>query len=579
MHSHKSRFNDAEEYPMIPILTLDEMRAVERKSSEHGLSEYDMIMSAGEAVFQSLKSMLEEEYEQGYDDGFPDDAPENFQENEEHENNDPSQGPKVPKQDPYTVAFVCGSGHNGADALSAALLSAQAGYAVVIYQLHSDRPYGSEILKLHQQLRDADLEIHIVTTHVDLPVFQEVDLIVDGLLGTGAKGQPTGLVQSCIYGMNKSGVPVLSIDLPSGVQSDDSQVPGSAVQATATICLGAIKVSAAFYPSCTFFGRIGYSPICFDERSLVSQPSQLALYTPEDAIDDLPARDFRSNKYTAGKVLVITGSRGMHGAAALCSNAALRAGAGLVRCAVPAGIYSELAPHLLEVIGVPVGENSDYRFTPGHLEEIKTWLDWADTILIGPGLGKHPQTEAFLDKLMPLLKGRKVVVDGDALNWFAGEQSERRKLAGYEQTVLTPHAGEYKRLGGIWDYDQPMAHLENLRQWVKAGTVPIVLKGATTLYAEPDGKLLVVPAGNPGMATAGSGDVLAGVLAAFLAVRPMTQAAPLAVLAHGKAGDAARKDRGTLGMTASDLILYLPSALKEIEDQIDDAALDAETEK
>jgi ADP-dependent NAD(P)H-hydrate dehydratase / NAD(P)H-hydrate epimerase len=180
---------------------------------------------------------------------------------------------------------------------------------------------------------------------------------------------------------------------------------------------------------------------------------------------------------------------------------------------------------------------------------------------------------------MTLLKGRKVVVDGDALNWFAGENAERRKGSGLENTVLTPHAGEYQRLGGQWDYDQPLRHLDQLRKWVKVGQVPIVLKGATTLFAEPDGKLLVVPAGNPGMATAGSGDVLAGVLAAFLAVRPMSQAAPLAILAHGKAGDAARKDRGTLGMTASDLILYLPSALKEIEDQIDDAALDAEAEK
>jgi ADP-dependent NAD(P)H-hydrate dehydratase / NAD(P)H-hydrate epimerase len=578
MHSHKSRFNESEEYPMIPILTLDEMKSVERKSADHGLSEYDMIMSAGESVFQSIKSMLEEEYERGFDEDFAAELSETFSDSEETDATDPN-ATKTPKQDPYTIAFVCGKGHNGADALSAALLSAQAGYAVVIYQLHSDEAFGPETQKLHQQIRDADLEIHVMVTPVDLPVFQEVDLIVDGLLGTGAKAAPEGMVQSCIYGMNKSGVPILSIDLPSGVLADQSEVPGSAVQATATICLGAIKVSAAFYPSCTFFGRIGYSPICFDERSLVSQPSQLALYTPEDAIDDLPARDFRSNKYTAGKVLAIAGSRGMHGAAALCSNAALRAGAGLVRCAVPAGVYSDLAPHLLEVIGLPIGENADYRFTPGHIEEIKPWIEWADTILIGPGLGKHPQTDVFIDKMMGLLKGRRVIVDGDALNWFAGENAERRKGAGLENTVLTPHAGEYQRLGGQWDYDHPLNHLDHLRKWVKVGQVPIVLKGATTLFAEPDGKLLVVPAGNPGMATAGSGDVLAGVLAAFLAVRPMSQAAPLAILAHGKAGDAARKDRGTLGMTASDLILYLPSALKEIEDQIDDAALDAEAEK
>jgi len=579
MHSHKSRFNDAEEYPMIPILTQDEMRDVEKKSADHGLSEYDMIMSAGEAVFQSIKSMLEEEYEQGFEDDQGEDVHDGFHETEDADAGDTASGAKPRKIDPYTIAFVCGKGHNGADALSAALLSAQANYAVIIYQLHSESAYSPEILKLHQQLKDVDMDIHIVTTPVDLPIFQEVDLIVDGLLGTGANGAATGLVQSCIYGMNKSGVPILSIDLPSGVLCDSSEVAGSVVQATATICLGAIKVSAAFYPSCTYFGRIGYSPICFDERSLVSQPSQLALYTPEDAIDDLPARDFRSNKYSTGKVLVVTGSRGMHGAAALASNAALRAGAGMVRCAVPAGIYPDLAPHLLEVIGLPLGEATDYRFTPGHLEELKPWLEWADTLVVGPGLGKHPQTEAFLEKLMPLLKNRKVVVDGDALHWFDAEHAERRQTPGLTEWILTPHAGEYKRMGGIWDYENPMQHMESLKAWVKQGASHTVLKGPTTLYAQPDGKLLIIPAGNPGMATAGSGDVLSGILAAFLAVRPMHQAAPLAILAHGKAGDAARKDRGTLGMTASDLILYLPSALKEIEDQIDDAALDAEAEK
>lgn len=545
---------------MIPILTLSEIKSIERKSSQdHGLSEFDMILSAGEAVFQSIKAMIEQAEEEDYADGFfPHDLGRPHDHEHDHDHDDSRDSRPV-------VAFVCGKGHNGADALSAAVFSAQAGYGVVIYQLYADR-FGPEIQRLHKQLADSDLKVHLIRTAVDLPVFQNVDLVVDGILGSGMQDEPQGLLPSLIFGVNRSGLPVLSIDVPSGVSCDSSAIKGSAIKASTTLCLGGMKLSSAFFPARQNFGKVIFSPICFDEKLIVNQPSRMEMYVEDDALDFLPAKTWRSTKYSSGKVLILCGCRGMHGAAALAANAALRAGAGLVRAAVPAGIYRELSAHLLEVIGTPVGAEGDLHFTPDHLPEIQPWIEWADSILIGPGLGKNPLTTEFLNHIMPLLRGRRVVVDGDGLSWFDPLLPERRRGGGMDQFVATPHAGEYQRMGGTYDLDSPADLLANLRSFAQSGSMGVLLKGPTTVFTGPDGKHIVVPSGNPGMATAGSGDVLAGILTAFLAKNPREVAAPLAAFLHGRSGDAARRDRGTLGMTASDLILYLPLAIKEMED-------------
>jgi NAD(P)H-hydrate epimerase len=374
--------------------------------------------------------------------------------------------------------------------------------------------------------------------------------------------------------MNRSGLPILSIDVPSGVSSDESRVPGTTVKATTTLCLGAMKLSAAFHPSVTAYGKITFSPICFDEKLLFQQPSRMEMYTEEDAADFLPVKTYRTHKYSAGKVLVIAGSRGMHGAPSLAANAALRSGAGLVRVAMPAGVYAQAVPHLLEIIGVPLGSETSYELSPEDLVTLQPELDWADAIVVGPGLGKGEKAQAFLKELLPLLSSRKVVWDGDALEILS--QAVLPDLAAMEGWVATPHAGEYRRMGGDYDYEAPLHLLESLRAFTRGKGFSVLLKGPTTAFSQPEGRLLAIPAGNPGMATAGSGDVLAGIVGAFLAVRPAEIAAPMAAFLHGRSGDAARRDRGTLGMAASDLILYLPLALKDLEDLAAEDALDAE---
>ncbi len=546
----------------IPVLTHSEIKDIEARNIASGYTEYDMILSAGEAVFETLKTMLEEE---SLSPPFDHD----------HDDEDPNEGPEIdfdkPEMRGPVVAFVCGKGKNGADALATALLAAQAQYPLVIYQLYSDKPYAPEVERFRQQVHKAGLTINSIKSPLDLPVFQDIDIIVDGLLGTGTNREPEGLIQSCIFGMNQSGIPILSIDIPSGIRCDDPQMSPSTIQATATVCLSSLKISTAFYPASYAYGKIGYSHVGLDEKMLANEPSQLQLYSMEDALEDLPPRLYTSHKYTSGKVLIIAGSRGMHGAAALAANAALRAGAGLVRLAVPGGIYTETAAHILEIIGIPCGEKS-YCFSPEHISELREQLEWADSILIGPGLGKAPVTQAFLVEIFPLLKGRKVVFDGDALFLFG--ESYQLDIEGCKNFILTPHAGEYKRLGGSYIYEQPLLHSENLRAFSLIKNLHIALKGPTMIVAEPAGKINLLPIGNPGLATAGTGDVLAGIIAAFFMHLPTAKAACLGAFTHGKAGHLARNDQGTLGLAASDLLLYIALALRDIEDEAEDSGQD-----
>lgn len=546
---------------MIPVLTSSEMREVERKALEGGLSTQDLIHSAGDAVFQSIKAMLdhphdEEAFEHSSQDVFEDDL-----------SSPAPPGEKFPAPRPPLVAFVCGKGHNGADGLAAALRCVQAGLLVHVFHVHAD-DHSPETRRLRDQLAQADVPVHSIRSAVDLPVFEEADLLVDALLGSGLRDVPKGLYASLIHGLNRSDRPVLSVDVPSGVSGDGSSVAGPAVQADSTLCLGALKPASLFHPAAGHFGKIGYSPIAFDERALSGQPSRMAMYGFDDALDAVPLKNWRTNKYTAGKVLVIAGSLGMHGAPALCANAALRAGAGLVRAAVPAAVFTGLAPHLLEIIGMPVGRPDTACFEPGHVGALLPWIEWADSVVLGPGLGRAPETLAFLRELLPRLRGRRVVVDGDGLALFTPEAETDLNGGGFDDFVFTPHAGEFRRMGGTFTEGDALATLASARAVAERMGATVILKGATTLCARRHGDVVLSAGGNPGMATAGTGDVLAGILARELAVLPPADAAPLAVFLHGRAGDAARRDRGTSGMTASDLILYLPLALKELEDAL-----------
>jgi NAD(P)H-hydrate epimerase len=329
-------------------------------------------------------------------------------------------------------------------------------------------------------------------------------------------------------------VPVLSIDIPSGVNGSTGEVETTAIHATITCCLGLPKIGCFIGQGWNYTGALVTCDIGIPAE-IVSQAKPVALLLKPQSLQ-LPPIVRTRHKYEAGYVVAVSGSPDMPGAAALATLATLRSGAGIVRLFTGA-LAANFAP---EVIREPI-----------DLERILEEQKRADALLIGPGLGRSPQVHASMQKLFPRLN-KPAVVDGDGLYHL----STFSLPAG---SILTPHHGEMNRLLG----EAPT--LQNCQKWVDTHAVTVILKGAPTILFHPKRHPLIITTGDPGMATAGSGDVLTGITAALLAQKmPPDQAAPLAVYLHGRAGELAAEEHTSYSMIASDLIHYLPQAFAEL---------------
>ncbi|MFC1584143.1 NAD(P)H-hydrate dehydratase [Fibrobacterota bacterium] len=527
----------------LAVLTASEMKQVETWTREKcGISESNMIAQAGQAVFNTARS-LHSSYAR------------------------PGSRPWV---------FVCGKGHNGADGIQAALLARSRGFKVKVFQLFSEKGYSPETRLLHDKIKRAKLKIQPVKKAEDLQFPQNTALVIDGLLGAGITREAAGITADCIRLINQSTLPVLSIDIPSGLFTDESEV-GLHVHAMATMSLGTLKLSAIFYPSCQRFGSIYFDSLCFPESQLRLQPSRTELFRKEDAYEVYPERAYDAHKYSTGKVLIIAGSKGMHGAAVLSAHAALKAGAGMVKLAVPSGLHNEICHHTVEIISLPIGKRKTSsgktgedapHFSQSHVKELLPLIEWADAVLLGPGLGKHADTIKFLLKLVPEISTR-LVVDGDGLQFFcpAANKGIGRASSSFKQVIATPHAGEFKRMGGTYRYDSPLQHLQHAKSISKKYGLNVLLKGPTSIITSHDGTSTILPSGNPGLATAGSGDVLAGIITALLCLLDPVPASGLGVYIHSASADLARHQTGILGMTASDVLNHIPAVIREIEDE------------
>jgi NAD(P)H-hydrate epimerase len=471
-----------------------------------------------------------------------------------------------------TWVFVCGKGHNGADGLQAGLIAASHGYKVKVFQAFSAKGYSKETALLHKQYKKAKLKISFFKEAGELKFPRGTALIIEGLLGAGVTREARGLIADCIQILNESYIPILSIDIPSGLYTDSTQLPLRVIP-IATISLGSPKISSLFHPSCQAFGTIQFDKLCFPDEQLYVQPSQIELFYRDDCLDVYPTRPFDAHKYSTGKVLIIAGSKGMHGAAVLSANSALKAGAGMVKLAVPSAMHGEICQHTVEVISIPIGGASGAQgsafFTPDHIKELKPFIDWADAVLLGPGLGKREQTLKFLMKLVPKIK-KPTVIDGDGLQFFSREnfQALSRKPSSLKHVIATPHAREYQRMGGKYCYESPLEHMMNARDLAGKLRTNFILKGPTSIFASAKGKSIVLPSGNPGLATAGTGDVLAGIVAALFCKMEPEQAAGLGAYLHSAAADLARQKTGILGMTATDVQEHVPAVAKALEDEI-----------
>jgi ADP-dependent NAD(P)H-hydrate dehydratase / NAD(P)H-hydrate epimerase len=464
------------------------------------------------------------------------------------------------------VVVVCGKGNNGGDGFVVArhLLLRGARVDVLLLapasKLAGDAATNFGILLRLKRVSGGRLQIVRVTHRTSLKVYEKADFVVDAVFGTGFTGSPKGIADHVIRWITGHPGKVLSVDIPSGVSATTGEVTGSAVRAAVTVTMAAPKIGHFVGSGRVSSGDVHVADIGIPV-SVLKPPKQPTFLVERDDVKKLlPLRPFNAHKYSVGKVLVIAGSRAFTGAPVLASLSALKTGAGAVVLCVPASIHPMLVRKLTDVIVAPCVETSEGTLAYRSLEELERRLAWADAVILGPGLSRHEETDTLIRTLVSRIPC-PLLLDADGLNAISGyTQVLRGRKA---PTVLTPHTGELARLVGGDSPSLDRYRVEAARKASRELSAIVVLKGAPTVTASA-GTSVVNSTGNPGMATIGSGDVLGGVIAALMSGHVQSfEASYAGVYLHGKAGDLAADHFGERSIMASDILAYVPAALKE----------------
>ncbi len=459
------------------------------------------------------------------------------------------------------VAVVCGKGNNGGDGMVAARWLRNKGHEVKVALLCRGDELSGDAALNYAAAKAFGVEIIETPTADDLrAMLAQAAVIVDAVLGTGIRGEVTGPARAAIELMNEAAAPVVSVDIPSGVNADTGAICGVAVRAEVTVTFGLPKVGNVVYPGAGWGGRLIVADISLAPHALDNERINTWLIDAELAAKGLPRRFADMHKGDAGRVLVVAGSRGYTGAAALAAMGALRAGAGLVFVACPASVNDVLEVKCTEAITLPMPETAGGALAVGAADAILEAAAGCDAVAIGPGMGRDAATAELVEKLVSQIDA-PVIIDADGLNCLAqvgtGVLEARTGPA-----VITPHPGELSRL-----LDVSIAEIQSDRLgWARRAAEQLgavaVLKGAGTIVARPDGEAYINSSGSPALATGGTGDVLTGMIAAFIAGgSDPDMAAAAAVYYHGVAGELAASEGSERAVIAGDLLRWLPRAL------------------
>ena len=448
------------------------------------------------------------------------------------------------------IAVVCGKGNNGGDGFVAARLLRAAGRDVQVLLVWAADSIEGDAGKMLRRLPGAAPEPFERTR------LAGASLIVDAVLGTGFAGAPRAPADAVVAALNGAGAPVVAADVPSGVDASTGEVEGEAVRAAATATFHRAKPGLWIAPGKAHAGAVHVIDIGIPDGG----PAEPAVgLIGEEVLRDVPRRGVDSTKFSSGNVVVLGGSSGLTGAPSMAALAAMRAGAGYVTVGAPADLELSFTMRLLEAmtIGLPEAGGALGREAVAPALEA---IERADAVVLGPGLGKRLGAQAFALELLGRIDA-PLVIDADGLNALAGSFPAGLSARG-APTVLTPHAGELGRLLGVDSEEVARARLAHARAAAAAARAVVVLKGDDTLVVSPDGTAAVSRGGAPGLATAGTGDVLSGVIGALLAKGlPAAHAACAGVCAHVRAGRIAAAPHGPDGVIASDVIGALPAAL------------------
>src|SRR5262245_27411040 len=457
------------------------------------------------------------------------------------------------------VVILCGKGNNGGDGFVVARSLRARGARVQVVLIGSRSEVkgdaavalgrwrgGIEEIASEPELRALDRDL------------ARADVIVDALLGTGLTGAARGLVALAIEAVNHAGRPVASLDLPSGLSSDRGALLGPTVNARLTTTFAGYKRSLLLHPGAIHAGRtivvdIGIPP------AEVGRGITTFLLEEDDVRRHFPPRPPDAHKGTFGHLLVVAGSVGKTGAAGLAARAALRSGVGLCTIATPVSQQPIVAGLAMEPMTEPVAETPGQTISLKARERILELIARTDALALGPGLSLDPETQALVRGLVVAV-ARPMVLDADGLSALAGHLDLLDRAAG--PRVLTPHPGEMARMLGMTVADVQSDRFEVVRAFATRHRVALALKGAGTVIGVPDGRIFINPKGNPGMASGGSGDVLTGMVGAFLA-RGFDAVTALVTgcFLHGRAGDLACVERGEEALIAGDIIEAIPTAM------------------
>lgn len=501
-----------------PILTASEMHAADRHAIQVlGIPGEQLMESAGQAAAEIAETMR----------------------------SDP--------RTPGSFAVLAGKGNNGGDGLVAARFLAQAGHDVQVLTLAGDRssPETRENLRRIQALARKRDNLHLVADVDDL---EEPDIAIDSLLGIGATGALREPLVSLCQWINRQNALVLAIDVPTGLNADTGATTEHAIRATRTVTFSALKRGLLLESGPEHCGTVDCVPIGIPEASL----SAGAHRADGDWVSKrLPTRHSPTHKYTVGKLVAVVGSRSYSGAAVLATGAAMRIGSGAVIACAPASIRATIDAHWAEVMVAEQAETSSGGLATAATEEILSRTRQANALLIGCGLGRDQETQETVRNIVQAVRNVPVVIDADGLNALSGQVDILEETSGTH--ILTPHIGELRRLLEDPEFT-PEDRLECAREWAQQWSSILVLKGMPTVVGTPEGNAYIGPPAEPALATAGSGDVLAGTIAGLLAQGMAPVDAVLAGLHLGTTAARRIRERGARTLIASDLLDELPYA-------------------
>ena len=465
------------------------------------------------------------------------------------------------------IAVFAGKGNNGGDGFVVARHLANEGIETKVFLLASKNSVSGDAKTNLDIILEMGIEVEEVADEnglKDLEIkIDGFDIIIDAIFGTGLMSDVKGFLKDVICMINKSGKKVVSIDIPSGLGSDTGEIIGEHISADVTVTFALPKRGHLLFPSAKSIGELVVADISIPEQAIEEEGIGVSLLEPEDIRKIIRPRETDAHKGSYGHALVIAGSLGKSGAAGLASLGALRSGAGLVTLALPESLISGVAGSLLEVMTHPLPATGEGTISKEAVENILEKSEDMDVLVIGPGLTTHYDTVDFLIEVLKKVS-KPVLIDADGINGLAIHGPDILKKI-KAPLVLTPHPGEMARLIKMNVSDVQKDRLGVASDFSKKYKVFLALKGARTVISDPEGNLFINPTGNPGMATAGSGDVLSGMIGGFISQKiELLDALKAGIYLQGLAGDIAAFESGETGMIAGDILDALPLAIESI---------------